>query len=90
MSNAQRLTRKQSDILGVVDECGPVTASQIGGYHLPISNGSARSALRTLEERGLIAAVHTGRSQRGRAFVLTRQGAAALEAEHGRTPEVGP
>lgn len=69
-----RTTPRQLDILGVVTDCGPVTASEVGNYHLPIGYSSARSGLQALERQGLISAVYTGHHKPGRAYEVTRRG----------------
>jgi predicted ArsR family transcriptional regulator len=69
----ERLTPQQMNILGVVKECGPVTASKVGG-HLRISYSSAHSGLQALERKGLVGAVYTGQRMRGRAYEASRRG----------------
>lgn len=74
MTRNRPLTSRQIDVLDVVDSVGPVTASEVGDYHLPIGQTSARSALNSLERRGLVAAVYTGYGKRGRAYQTTAEG----------------
>jgi predicted ArsR family transcriptional regulator len=70
---ARPLTRRQYDVLTVVQENGPVTVRDVT-YHLPITESSARGILSRLEWRGLVDAVYTGtRANGARAYVARRQ-----------------
>ncbi len=63
------ITRLQDDVLGIVRECGPVTASDIA-YHLPIGVQSARGVLTRLEKKKCIEATYTGHHRGvGRAYI---------------------
>lgn len=74
------LTALQRDMLGVVAEAGPVTPRDVAGYHLLISQSSARSALEALEKRGLVGATYTGHHRgTGRAYEVTRRGSELVE-----------
>lgn len=67
-----KLTRLQNDVLGIVRECGPVTAADVA-YHLPIGTDRARGVLARLEARKLVDAVYTGHGRSGRAFVAREE-----------------
>lgn len=67
------LTPLQLDVLGIVDECGPISVSDLT-YHLPIANSSARSALNALERRGLIGRTYTGHHCHGAQFAFEIKG----------------
>ena len=74
------LTPLQEQVLGYVDEQGPVSVADVAASLL-VSPSSARSRLETLERRGLLAAQMTGHHRgRGRAYVTTARGG-ALAAE---------
>ena len=76
----RQITSRQMDVLGVVSSVGTVTPNEVGTYHLPIGASSAWAALNSLERRGLVEPFYTGHS-RGRAFQITADGEAILEAE---------
>lgn len=77
----RKLTRRQADVLSVLDGAQSMTASEIGDYHLPIGASSARASLTGLERKGFVTADYTGHGGRGRAYAITHAGAEALEAE---------
>lgn len=74
------ITRRQADVLSVLDGSSSLTASEVGDYHLPIGASSARAALSSLERKGFVAADYTGHGGRGRAYAITHAGANALAA----------
>lgn len=76
------LTNIQIDVLGIVADVGPLTASDVGDYHLPIGQSRARSVLNSLEGRGLVGRTYTAHLHGGArfAFELTWAGREALEA----------
>lgn len=72
----RQLTPLQEQVLGYVDSEGPVTVADVAGSML-VRDSSARSALDSLERRGLLAVQHTGHHRgRGRAYVTTDKGSA--------------
>jgi predicted ArsR family transcriptional regulator len=84
-----KLTSRQADVLGVVEGNGPVTARDVGEYHLPIGISSARSHLNALERKGFVSAVYTGSgvSMTARSYVITDEGAEALAAADAETDD---
>ena len=77
---SEKITARQEAVLGVVENCGPVTARDVGEYHLPIGISSARSHLNALERKGLVSAVYTGSgvSMTARSYQITAAGEEAL------------
>ena len=76
MSRRRDLTTLQEQVLGYVDSEGPVSVADVAGALL-IQSSSARSALDSLANRGLVEAQHTGHHRgRGRAYVTNDRGAA--------------
>jgi len=75
-----KVTARQRDVLGVVSANGPVTARDVGEYHLPIGVSSARASLDALERKGLVSAVYSGQGVNlwARNYVITDQGTEAL------------
>lgn len=80
ISAAERITPRQHAVLHVVETHGPVTATEVDRHGFTASESAARASLSRLEARGLVAAEYTTGSGRGRAYVITERGAAALTA----------
>lgn len=70
-----KLSPHHADVLWVVDDHGPVTASEVGS-HLLMSDSAARSALRSLEAKKLVDTTYTNlrAGRRGRGYVTTALG----------------
>ena len=79
-AQAVRLTRRQADVLFVVSQREPVSATDVA-YSLLSTDTAERSRLDGLCRRGLLDRQYTGlRSGERVGYVLTAAGAAALDA----------
>lgn len=78
-----KLTPLQEQVLGYVESEGPVSVADVA-TSLLISEPAARSRLDTLERRGLLSVQHVGHHRgRGKAYVTTEQGSAAVDVAFG-------